>query len=301
LTIDPEYCLSPERRLDLLLRSERGGWVCVIENKILSDEGEEQTTDYYTEMMRSFPPVRFPSRLFIYLTPDGALPKSRHFLPMGYSSIEVLLASGSGGASAFGQSAIDQYVRCVRRRVVEQERLQDICWRLYRNHRTAIDTIVRHGNFNLLANKSAERVLQLLRDDRRPVITGLHVEWESSKGRDWIAIWPRHWPTGPSRRYPAFYGIEFKTQGTTETVKVGIWGDTPWRAKVKDLFIKQAVLASKDGQSMLELLPFESRDLGDLQKAVEDSANALVARVQESFDLLGTALRTWDEESNRRE
>jgi hypothetical protein len=291
LVIRAEYCLSTERRLDLLLWSERERWLCVIENKILSDEGEEQTTDYYSEMLNGFPAAKFPYRLFVYLTPEGDGPKSRHFIPMKYSALECLLSRGSDSASTFGRTAIDQYVRCLRRRVVEREQLQEVCVRLYRNHRSAIDTIVRYGNVNQLATVIAKRVLQSLRDERQPVIPDRQIEWESSSGRDWIAIWPRHWPTGPSRRYPGFYRIKFETQGTTERVQVGIWFDPPHGSIVKGLFLE---LSSETGPAMLEPIRSESKDLADLDREVEAGASALLGRVKDSFLPLEEALRSWN-------
>src|SRR4051794_26329992 len=137
LAIHPEHTLPTGRRLDLLLLSRRERWLCLIENKILSDEGEEQTTDYYAEVLNSFPPEQFSNRLFIYLSPEGARPQSRHFVRISYSTVTELLQNGSTAASAFGRIAIDQYVRCLWRRVVEREQLQDICVKLYRNHKAA--------------------------------------------------------------------------------------------------------------------------------------------------------------------
>src|ERR1035438_1398420 len=59
-----EYSLENDRRPDLVLWSARERWLCVVENKVFSDEGEGQTTSYYDEMRRSFPPRDFPFRLF---------------------------------------------------------------------------------------------------------------------------------------------------------------------------------------------------------------------------------------------
>jgi hypothetical protein len=293
LEIRSEYCLSPERRLDLLLWSKGGGWLCVIENKILSGEGEEQTTDYYSEVLNRFPATDFPHRLFVYLTPDGSESKSRHFVPMNYSVVEMLLCAGSDSSSAFGRSAIDQYVRCLRRRVVARE-LKELCLRLYRNHRSAIDTIVRYGNINQLATMTAERTLQSLRDERQPIIPDRLIEWKTSSGRGWIAIWPRHWPTGPSRGWAAYYCILFKTQGTIERIEVGLRFDPPNGPKVRELFLKLAGNANNDDNTMLILSGFESRDLGDIDRQVEEATNKLITHVKDSFLLLEEALGTWN-------
>lgn len=171
---------------------------------------------------------------------------------------------------------------------MEQDRLQDICWKLYRNHRSAIDTIIRYGNVNLLAITIAERVLQSLRDERQFIIADRHIEWIQSppKPSVWIAIRPAHW----SKEYRAFYGIVLETQGTTEIATVGIRSD--YDKRFKELFLKMA----PEHSAMLELIRFESRDLGDLERAAEKGATAMLARIKESFHLLEEVVRRWDEE-----
>src|ERR1051326_8562427 len=68
VAIDPEYVLPSARRPDLVLSSEDESWLCLIENKILAGEGDEQTTDYYKEALNSFPVGNFRYRLFVYVS-----------------------------------------------------------------------------------------------------------------------------------------------------------------------------------------------------------------------------------------
>lgn len=205
-----EYSLSNKRRPDLVIWSdlENERWLCVVENKVLSDEGEEQTTSYYKEMLKSFPPERFRYRLFVYLTPEGNRPESKRFVPISYSKVTGMLEKVRGSAADFGRVVIDQYASCLRGCIVERDQLQEICWKLYRNHRVAIDAIRDYGNVNMLANKTRERAIVLLREAESKLSPFRHQEWDSSNGVDWIAIWPRTWPIKmKSLKYPGFFKI----------------------------------------------------------------------------------------------
>jgi hypothetical protein len=287
--IHAEYRLLTERRPDLVLWSEREKWLCVIENKVLSEEGEEQTTDYYDEMLNSFPAAEFGSRLFVFLSPGGLRPISTKFIPMTYSAVASLLGSGLDEASGLGRIAIDQYSKCLRGRIVEQEQLQKICWKLYRNHRAAIDAIRLYGGVNILATKTAERVLEVLR--RGDVTAGADrkVEWQSSGGTStWIAIWPRHWPT---RRgyYPGFYRISWKAlppDGDTIQVELGFDGTDGRKVQAA---LEQ--IAGPKAADLLASVQVTTKDLDDLDRNVEFAARSMVKLVVESFLLMEEALR----------
>jgi hypothetical protein len=297
LKVEDEYCLSPERRLDILLHSESEEWLCLIENKVLSEEGEEQTTDYYNETLKAFPVAKFPNRLFIYLAPEGSRPpRSRHFVRMGYSFVESLLKEDSRSASSLGRTIIDQYVQCLKGRVMEQKHLHGICRSLYRTHKPAIDYINRYGDVYILATMMARRVLEKLQDEREPAFS--EIEWKPSRTSDnskWRGIWPRDWPRNGGRLVPAYYRINAETSGTIEKVILKIHFDV---GRVKDLFVQCAVLAQKDGPSMLEDICYESQGLSDLETKVEAGAGAMVALVKMSFPLLQQAFRKWEEEES---
>jgi hypothetical protein len=96
LVIRPEYRMKSARRPDLLLTSKVERWLCLIENKILSEEGNEQTADYYVGLRAEFPSQDFPNRLFVYLSPKGLRPESRQFVPISYSDVAHLLETNLG-------------------------------------------------------------------------------------------------------------------------------------------------------------------------------------------------------------
>jgi hypothetical protein len=285
LRLQAEYCLSEDRRLDLVLCSQGEGWLCIIENKILAGEGVEQTNAYYEEALARFPAGTYRSRLFVYLSPQGSEPVSKHFVPLRYSTVEGLLTKGQDSASAFGRVAIDQYVKCLRR-IVEQEHLQNICRRLYRNHRLAIDTIVRYGKTNELATMTAARVLQLLGTEA--ISPGRQLEWKSKPTSNWIAIWPDHWPTKPGKWVVHYEILPTSPQGAYEGVSIGIsFGQANVRMFFKDLADKSGAQTSR----LLHRDPEVAKEINDLERVAESAAVALVTRVKESFELMEAALR----------
>src|ERR1035438_3291534 len=89
-------------------------------------------------MLKSFPPGQFRHRLFVYLTPEGTWPESTQFVPVSYSTVAWVLGKMQNDAAGFGRIAIDQYANCLGGRIVERDQLQEICWKLYTNHRAAI-------------------------------------------------------------------------------------------------------------------------------------------------------------------
>jgi hypothetical protein len=296
LTILPEYTFRNARRPDLVLLSNDDEWLCVIENKILSDEGEEQTTDYYQQAQSDFPTSDYKSRLFIYLSPKGTEPASKYFVRMGYKDVTEILA-GLDSPSSFGSIAIGQYRKCLERRVVDPEELKTICWQLYRQHSLAIDMISLHGNVNLLATRTAEFVLQDLRDELKSPVSDR--DWQSPppQGNVWIAIRPKAWPQKWKTGYPGSYEILFKkspngSQGTAESINVGIvFGVTRVGELLKELLPQEKAW-------MLDRKEFKSESLNDLSEKAVAASRRLVDVVTGSLGYLEDALRKWESESS---
>lgn len=206
-----EHKFSSGRRLDIVACSRDEQWLLIVENKIGAAEGEQQTTDYYTEAAKMFPPEHFRNRLFAYLTPDGRRPVSKHFVPVTYREVAEALASVPGeGASALGRLVLDQYNSQLleANMAIDTRKLKTICRQLYRQHKDAIDTILQYGSENALGSDVFEKVLESL--EQRPIETpdGRRLRWASSVAntKTWYALWPAHWPTARGR-YDAYYTI----------------------------------------------------------------------------------------------
>jgi hypothetical protein len=291
LVIHPEYRLKTARRPDLLLTSKDERWLCLIENKILSDEGDEQTTDYYDGVHKEFPPKEFPNRLFIYLSPKGLRPKSRQFLPMSYSAVADLLEINQNLASAFGRTAIDQHIKCLKGQVVEEKQLQDVCWKLYRKYGLAIDKIQLYGGVNILATKTRDSVLESLRDPR---LRFQNIEWQPREGKGWMAIYPALWKTGPKYDWPVYYAILPLTaeSGSVERITVRIQFD---KSDVKEKFKKFLMFKNINQTTINEMLESpvsDCRSVEDLQRTAEKASGELLKIIDTSFDMLDEFLRS---------
>ncbi len=133
------------RAIDVLVHSESARLVCVIENKVDSGESEGQLTKYREMAASEFPNLR---RLLVFLTPDGDEPSDTAFIPMSYSevaeiadSIREMYGSTLGGDVV---TIMRHYTTMLRRHIVADSEVADLCQRIYRKHKQALDLIFEH-------------------------------------------------------------------------------------------------------------------------------------------------------------
>lgn len=81
-----------KRRCDIVVRSLKDGFLCIIENKVGAKEGNEQTKYYYEHSLLKFPIENYPKRVYIYLSPDGTLlAKCEYFVSISYQTILTVI------------------------------------------------------------------------------------------------------------------------------------------------------------------------------------------------------------------
>lgn len=121
----------------------RGKIVVAIENKIRSLEHDNQLVRYRETLEQEFPDY---IRLFIYLTPDNNLPRGdESWNLLGYSTIATLIESVlenkrdiiNPGVTDF----IKQYLNILRRYIVGNSEIEQICTDIYKKHKKALDLI----------------------------------------------------------------------------------------------------------------------------------------------------------------
>ena len=133
--------------VDILLTSETDGFVCAIENKILSEEHSGQLGRYRTVIEREYPDLR---PLYVFLTVDGDRPveeaDAANYVPISYTDIADLLSKvlDSRGSTLGGDvlSAIKQYLMVLRRHVLSNSEVHVLAQKIYRQHKKAIDLII---------------------------------------------------------------------------------------------------------------------------------------------------------------
>lgn len=130
------------KHIDLLIISKEPAFVVAIENKVDSSEHSNQLERYRDTIAREFPDL--PS-LLVFLTPDGADPSEEVWLPYSYTDLHRVLSrvrrtSGGSLGSEVGVF-MDQYLSLIGSRFMDDPQLDELCRRIYTNHRQALQLI----------------------------------------------------------------------------------------------------------------------------------------------------------------
>jgi hypothetical protein len=154
------------KRIDLLLTCEDPAFAVVIENKVDSHEHSDQLQHYHQTMTEHYPDLR---PLYIYLTPDGEAPSEKSWLPYTYTHIHrVLQRIRKTYKNAIGDDVLvflDHYLNLLGTRFMNDKKLDELCQRIHKNHRQALDLIwERVGS---PAAGTVRELASILEDDHR--------------------------------------------------------------------------------------------------------------------------------------
>jgi len=138
------------RNIDLLILirgegKENKKVAIAIENKIKSSEGQDQLSRYKKIVDKEFEGY---SKLFIFLTPEGLEPSGDGWVPFHYEAIAGLLEDTlkykKDYLSDNVYNFIDQYKTILRRYIVGNGEIEDICRKIYSKHQKALDLIFEY-------------------------------------------------------------------------------------------------------------------------------------------------------------
>ena len=133
------------KNIDILLTSDKEKTVIAIENKIWSGEHGDQLKRYRQTVERNF--SDFTRRIYLYLTPNGddaSDPDS--WISISYADI-VDIISGEPSKDARDTDAevlIRNYVDMLRRDIVNDQELDELCDKIYKKHKKALDLLFAH-------------------------------------------------------------------------------------------------------------------------------------------------------------
>lgn len=162
LLMDLHSCtvLRESEHTDLLVLSHREKFLLCIENKVFSGEHDDQLHTYHEKLTELYPGY---DRLFVYLTPDGALPASDadcdEWQSLSYPQILEMLRAILQSRTLAPEISffIQQYIDAVRRNIVGDPKLEKICQEIYAQHKTALDLIY---NNRMDAAQECAQILQ---------------------------------------------------------------------------------------------------------------------------------------------
>ena len=153
------------RHIDLLVVDRRNEVVVLIENKILSGEKPGALVRYLEVVSEEFPSYKIVP-VFLTLTGQAASDDAPdEYIPYSYSRLLVILKGLLGQRRSQLAEPVEmfltQYIDTLRRLTMEDKGLVNLCKKIYRRHRQAIDLITEYG----MATKSQEVIESVLEEE----------------------------------------------------------------------------------------------------------------------------------------
>ena len=134
------------RNIDLLISCNQPPFVVAIENKIYSGEHSNQLVRYREIIGTEFCGV--PS-LYAFLTIEGDEPSEDDWVPYSYGDLHrVLMRVRNANETSIGDDVLaflDHYLRLIRGRLMDDPVITELCQRIYKNHRQALQLIYDHA------------------------------------------------------------------------------------------------------------------------------------------------------------
>ena len=124
-------------RYDIVLVAKqcvlKKGFVCIIENKVGSTEGKEQTTHYFKSSLEKYPVDLFPYRLYIYLAPEEIQPTDDHFIPISYQLILDVIKQVRDIKSLSQRNSflLDQFEESIMKDIAPDKNMVDLAQAIY--------------------------------------------------------------------------------------------------------------------------------------------------------------------------
>ena len=149
------------KNIDILMLSNDEKIAIAIENKVGSHEHDNQLKRYKEILNKEYPNYE---KIFIYLTPEGECPSDDDWKILTYETIVENLEYIRDKAELLPdvKLMINNYIDTIRRDIVDDTQLIDICNKIYNKHKRALDLIYTHK----IDNKSqiAEDIVSVLKE-----------------------------------------------------------------------------------------------------------------------------------------
>lgn len=132
------------KQTDLLIKCKEPPFVVVIENKIWAKEGSDQLSRYKETMDKDYRRV-----LYVYLTLKADEPSEDDWMAYSYEAIHgVLQRVRDTNHKTIANEVLvflDHYLDLIGTRFMDNPKIDELCQKIYKNHREAIDLIIERG------------------------------------------------------------------------------------------------------------------------------------------------------------
>ena len=144
-SLDHTEVLQEWNNIDLFIKDDSDKFVFIVENKVDSTEHSSQLQRYRLLVERQFPRHK---KLYAFLTIGGVKASDYHYVSVDYSEIATLVAETvkrrGEQLNPEVHTFLSQYVEMIRRNIVEDSEVQEICRRIYEKHRRALDILFEY-------------------------------------------------------------------------------------------------------------------------------------------------------------
>lgn len=133
------------QNIDILLTEETQHLAVIIENKIGSIEHSDQLARYFQVVSQHYPGWK---TLGVYLTPEGDRPSHSAYLATDYTTVceivERITERRSSTLGADVRTLMIHYTQMLRRHIVSESEIVELCRKIYRKHQRALDLIYEY-------------------------------------------------------------------------------------------------------------------------------------------------------------
>jgi hypothetical protein len=229
------------RNIDILILCDQPPFVVAIENKIRSGEHGDQLQKYQQTVAGEFGAIPV---MYVFLTVEGDEPSDDGWVPYSYGDVHrVFERVQKANASSIGHDVrafLDHYLRLIKGRLMEDPKIDELCQKVYVNHRQALELIFERVGYQTAG------VLAALQD----VLTANPGEWHvfnrTTKRIDFVPMsWTDWIPaiSSKSKWDPQMWlrwWVVCGDKGCTLFFEVGPTTDTSFRQRVIERLCAQA-------------------------------------------------------------
>lgn len=131
--------------IDILILDRRNHVAVIVENKVGSAEHSDQLGRYWTRVEREVPGYCI---IGLFLTPDRIDASDARYVAIDYGLVaDIVSRFAATHESTMGPDVrlvLNHYVQMLRRHIVSDPKIVELCQKLYRKHRRALDLIFQH-------------------------------------------------------------------------------------------------------------------------------------------------------------
>ena len=130
------------KNIDILFKSSKNKIIICIENKIWTSEHDNQLNRYKNIIDTEYENYK---KIFLYLTPYGDLPSDNNWHYISYNDIvNILEQIDIDNINPKVKLLLQDYKNMIRSKIMNDNELKELCNKIYRKHKRAIDLIIEN-------------------------------------------------------------------------------------------------------------------------------------------------------------